>query len=69
MIVTFNCTHPREQDFASNYDVVSIEDPFDQDDWSAYTSFTTSLGEKVQVRCTFSQLFTQASSYSPSDCR
>jgi enolase len=24
-------------DFVKNYPIVSIEDPFDQDDWDAYT--------------------------------
>lgn len=27
--------------FCENYPVISIEDPFDQDDWEAYTAFTT----------------------------
>lgn len=32
--------------------VVSIEDPFDQDDWPAWSKFTASVG--IQVRyCTF----------------
>merc|ERR1712232_1075212 len=31
------------------YAFVSIEDPFDQDDWEAYTDFTKRFGEKVQV--------------------
>lgn len=33
--------------------VVSIEDPFDQDDWPAWSQFTASVG--IQVRyCTLS---------------
>merc|ERR1711862_21996 len=28
---------------------VSIEDPFDQDDWDAYTSFTAAVGDRVQI--------------------
>jgi len=28
---------------------VSIEDPFDQDDWEAYTQLTKNIGEKVQI--------------------
>nr|AHK26792.1 enolase [Epicauta chinensis] len=28
-------------DFINSYPVVSIEDPFDQDDWNAWTNFTT----------------------------
>lgn len=34
-------------DFVSNYPVVSIEDPFDQDDWDAYTKLTSSA--KYQI--------------------
>merc|ERR1712137_21042 len=28
---------------------ISIEDPFDQDDWNAYNRFTAEIGEAVQV--------------------
>ncbi|KAF1783787.1 Enolase C-terminal domain-like [Phytophthora cactorum] len=28
---------------------LSIEDPFDQDDWTHYSSFTAGIGEKVQI--------------------
>jgi enolase len=31
------------------YPFVSIEDPFDQDDWDAYRDFTAVYGEKMQV--------------------
>jgi len=31
------------------YPLVSIEDPFDQDDWEAYTKFTAKVGDKIQV--------------------
>merc|ERR1740139_1953829 len=31
------------------YPFVSIEDPFDQDDWESYTKFMHELGDKVQV--------------------
>merc|ERR1712139_331103 len=31
------------------YPLVSIEDPFDQDDWDGYRSFTKSLGSKTQI--------------------
>merc|ERR1719469_1176253 len=31
------------------YPFVSIEDPFDQDDWEGYTKFMHELGDKVQV--------------------
>uniref|UniRef100_A0A7N8XQF8 phosphopyruvate hydratase n=1 Tax=Mastacembelus armatus TaxID=205130 RepID=A0A7N8XQF8_9TELE len=35
------------QSFISNYPVVSIEDPFDQDDWPAWSQFTASVGIQV----------------------
>mmetsp|Transcript_59179 Transcript_59179/g.120636 ORF Transcript_59179/g.120636 Transcript_59179/m.120636 type:complete len:1040 (-) Transcript_59179:133-3252(-) len=31
------------------YPFVSIEDPFDQDDWDAYTMFTKEVGTQVQI--------------------
>ena len=34
---------------ASNYPIVSIEDPFDQDDFSSYTKMTAQMGDRVQV--------------------
>nr|ABF60008.1 enolase A [Typhlonectes natans] len=33
--------------FVKNYPVVSIEDPFDQDDWDAWAKFTASAGIQV----------------------
>ena len=35
--------------FASEYPIVSIEDPFDQDDWEHYSKMTSEIGEKVQI--------------------
>jgi len=35
--------------FVSNYPVVSIEDPFDQDDWESYTTLTENLGKVCPV--------------------
>ncbi|XP_041377234.1 enolase-like isoform X2 [Gigantopelta aegis] len=35
------------KEFIDKYPVVSIEDPFDQDDWAAYTKFCTST--KIQI--------------------
>lgn len=35
--------------FVSSYPIVSIEDPFDQDDWETYSKLTTEVGEKVQI--------------------
>ena len=33
----------------NNYPLVSIEDPFDQDDWKAWEEFSKSFGRKVQI--------------------
>uniref|UniRef100_A0A6Q2XM64 phosphopyruvate hydratase n=1 Tax=Esox lucius TaxID=8010 RepID=A0A6Q2XM64_ESOLU len=35
------------QSFVNDYPVVSIEDPFDQDDWAAWTRLTASVGIQV----------------------
>lgn len=37
------------ESFASSYPIVSIEDPFDQDDWAAYTKLTAKIGERIQI--------------------
>jgi len=31
------------------YPIISVEDPFDQEDWDAYVKFTSKVGDKVQV--------------------
>jgi enolase len=36
-------------ELAREFPIISIEDPFDQDDWTHYSSFTNSIGDKVQV--------------------
>ncbi|KAJ1977991.1 phosphopyruvate hydratase [Dimargaris xerosporica] len=36
-------------DFVANYPVVSIEDPFDQDDWEAWSHMVEKLGDKIQI--------------------
>ena len=36
-------------DLAKQYPIVSIEDPFDQDDWKHYAEFTSDVGENIQV--------------------
>lgn len=36
-------------DFCKKYNIVSIEDPFDQDDWEGWSMITKKLGEKVQI--------------------
>jgi enolase len=33
----------------TDYPIVSIEDPFDQDDWAHYAKLTEEMGDKVQV--------------------
>jgi len=35
--------------FAEEYSLVSIEDPFDQDDWESYPKLTKAVGEKTQI--------------------
>merc|ERR1712141_72421 len=35
--------------FIEKYPIVSIEDPFDQDDWEGYVNFTARIGESTQV--------------------
>jgi enolase len=37
------------QKFVQNYPIVSIEDPFDQDDWVSYADLTSKVGSKVQI--------------------
>merc|ERR1712118_407643 len=37
------------EDWINNYPFVSIEDPFDQDDWESYTEFQEKIGEKIQI--------------------
>lgn len=35
--------------FVADYPIVSIEDPFDQDDWEHYSKLTCEIGAKVQI--------------------
>eukprot|EP00827_Trimyema_finlayi_P003162 TRINITY_DN290_c0_g1_i2.p1 TRINITY_DN290_c0_g1~~TRINITY_DN290_c0_g1_i2.p1 ORF type:complete len:335 (-),score=184.11 TRINITY_DN290_c0_g1_i2:8-967(-) len=37
------------EQFASKYPIVSIEDPFDQDDFEGYGKMTANIGGKVQI--------------------
>jgi len=37
------------QEWCDKYPIVSIEDPFDQDDWDNYTKMLACLGDKIQV--------------------
>merc|ERR1711981_1401218 len=36
-------------DLCANFPIITIEDPFDQDDWEAWKLFTAKVGEKTQV--------------------
>ena len=36
-------------EWVDKYPIVSIEDPFDQDDWEAYAAMTAAMGEKCQI--------------------
>ncbi|KAJ2594938.1 phosphopyruvate hydratase, partial [Coemansia sp. RSA 1804] len=35
--------------YAEEFPVVTVEDPFDQDDWDAYVHLQSTLGQKIQV--------------------
>ncbi len=37
------------ESFVAKYPVISIEDPYDQDDWSAYTKLLAKMGTDVQI--------------------
>ncbi len=37
------------KEFVDSYDIVSIEDPFDQDDWESYRKLTSDIGGKIQI--------------------
>jgi len=37
------------QRLVDKYPMVSIEDPFDQDDFEAYIKMTAKMGDKVQI--------------------
>ncbi|MFH1052795.1 MAG: phosphopyruvate hydratase [Candidatus Woesearchaeota archaeon] len=37
------------KEFIDDYNIISIEDPFDQDDWESYPKLTKAVGEKVQI--------------------
>jgi len=37
------------KDWIGKYPFVSIEDPFDQDDWEAYSKFQAEVGETIQI--------------------
>ena len=35
------------ESFRTDFPIVSIEDPFDQDDWESYSLMTTKMGKDV----------------------
>jgi len=37
------------ESFVKGYDMITIEDPFDQDDWESYVKLTKKIGKPVQV--------------------
>jgi len=37
------------KDLIKKYPIITIEDPFEQDDWAAYTKFTASVGVDTQI--------------------
>lgn len=37
------------KDLCAEFPIVSIEDPYDQDDWANYAAFTADIGEAVQI--------------------
>uniref|UniRef100_A0A0K8R9H2 phosphopyruvate hydratase n=1 Tax=Ixodes ricinus TaxID=34613 RepID=A0A0K8R9H2_IXORI len=37
------------KELVNKYPIVSIEDPFDQDDWEAYAKLTAAIGDKIQI--------------------
>jgi len=37
------------EDFVKGYGLISIEDPFDQDDWDTYAKLTKAVGKDVQI--------------------
>jgi len=37
------------KNWIANYPFVSIEDPFDQDDWESYSKFQADIGESMQI--------------------
>jgi len=36
-------------DFTKSFPVISIEDPFDQDDWETYPKLTSAIGKDIQI--------------------
>ncbi|KAL8429093.1 hypothetical protein ACSSS7_006800 [Eimeria intestinalis] len=43
------CLHQVYKEWAKDYPIVSIEDPFDQDDFASYAALTAEIGSQVQI--------------------
>src|SRR5690554_4385516 len=37
------------KELVREFPIVSIEDPFDQDDWASYANLTSAIGEECQI--------------------
>ena len=37
------------ESYSKKYNIISIEDPYDQDDWEGYANLTASLGKDHQI--------------------
>ena len=37
------------KEFIKDYDIVFIEDPFDQDDWTNFTKITAAIGKEIEI--------------------
>ena len=37
------------KNYIKKFDLITIEDPFDQDDWETYSNFTKEVGRKVEI--------------------
>jgi enolase len=48
-IITGNALGEMFVGFSNNFPIISIEDPFDQDDFDSYTVLTESVGKDVQI--------------------
>jgi enolase len=48
-VITADQLRELYKEFIREYPVVSIEDPFDQDDWDAYAKLTAEVGQNTQI--------------------
>ena len=47
--ISTNALKDLYKSFVSEYLIMSIEDPFDKDDWEHYSKMTAECGEQVQI--------------------